>query len=79
VRALPLAASINKGGHYFRHFSSSSLLLFLLVLLFKIPEGVVIGFQIFTWAPKKIVDPPAPSLGPLGAIFMFFLGSFQIL
>jgi hypothetical protein len=27
VRALPLAAAINEGGHYFRYFSSSSFLL----------------------------------------------------
>ena len=28
-------------------------LLLLGVLLFKTPEGVVVGFQIFEWAPKK--------------------------
>ena len=50
VRALPLAAGINEGGHYFRYFASS--LLFFLVPLFKTPEGVVVGFQIFAWAPK---------------------------
>jgi hypothetical protein len=51
VHALPLAADINEGGHYFRYFF---LFFFLLVLppLFKTPEGVVVGFQIFAWAPK---------------------------
>ena len=59
VRALPLAAGRNKGGHYFRY----------IILpdiscagkrtypaqnppLFKTTEGVVVGFQIFAWAPK---------------------------
>ena len=46
VVALPLAAGINKGGHQFRYFS------FLLPPLFKTTEGVVVGFQIFAWAPK---------------------------
>ena len=51
VRVLPLAAGINEGGHYFRYFF---LFLFLLFLppLFKTTEGVVVGFQIFAWAPK---------------------------
>jgi hypothetical protein len=49
VRALPLAAGINKGGHYFRYFSFS----FFLPTLFKTTEGVVAGFQIIAWAPKK--------------------------
>ena len=49
VRALPLAAGINVGGHYKWHFflslsSSGSLLI--------LPEGVVIGIQIFAWAPN---------------------------
>ena len=48
VRALPLAAGINEGGHYFRYFS-----FFFLPPLFKTTEGVVVGFQIFAWAPKK--------------------------
>jgi hypothetical protein len=48
VRALPLAADINEGGHYFRYFS-----LFFLPPLFKTTEGVVVGFQIFVWAPKN--------------------------
>ena len=52
VRALPLATGINVGGHYKWHFflfffflsSSGSLLI--------LPEGVVVGIQIFAWAPK---------------------------
>ena len=50
VRALPLAAGINEGGHYFRYFS----FLFSLLLppLFKTTEGFVVGFQIFAWVPK---------------------------
>jgi hypothetical protein len=51
VRALPLAAGINVGGHYKWHFflslflsSSGSLLI--------LPEGVVVGFCNFVWAPK---------------------------
>ena len=47
VRALPLAAGINVGGHYKWHFFSllsSSLLI--------LPEGVVVGIQIFAWAPN---------------------------
>jgi hypothetical protein len=51
VRALPLAAGINEGGHYFRYFSFSFLVF--LPPLFKTIEGVVVGFQIFAWAPKK--------------------------
>ena len=50
VRALPLAAGINEGGHYFRYFFH---LLLLLPPLFKTTEGVVVGFQIFAWAPKR--------------------------
>jgi hypothetical protein len=46
VRALPLAAGINDGGHYFAY-------IILFFLLFKSTEGVVVGFQIFAWAPKK--------------------------
>jgi hypothetical protein len=51
MRALPLAAGINEGGHYFRYF-----FLFLLLFLpplFKTTEEVVVGFQIFAWTPKK--------------------------
>ena len=54
VRALPLAAGINVGGHYFRYFSTLLLLLIFssLTAVVKIPEGVVVGFQIFAWAPN---------------------------
>jgi hypothetical protein len=52
VRALPLAAGINEGGHYFRYFSFL-FFFFFLPPLFKTTEGVVVGFQIFGWAPKK--------------------------
>jgi hypothetical protein len=46
-----LAAGINKGGHYFRYIFL--FLFFLLPPLFKTTEGVVVGFQIFTSAPKR--------------------------
>ena len=55
------------------------LVLLLVTTVVKIPEGVVVGFQIFAWAPKKNnknygkkikFGPPPP--GPLGAIFRFF-------
>ena len=48
VHALPLAAGINEGGHYFRYI----FLLGVVTAVIKTPEGVVIGFQIFAWAPK---------------------------
>jgi hypothetical protein len=48
VRALPLAAGINVGGHYKWHFFLSLLSSSLLIL----PEGVVVGFFNFEWAPK---------------------------
>ena len=48
VRALPVAAGTNEGGHYFWYFSFS----FLLQTLFKTIEGIVVGFYIFAWAPK---------------------------
>jgi hypothetical protein len=51
VGALPLAAGINEGGHYFRYFSFSCFLVFL-PPLFKTTEGVIVGFQIFALAPK---------------------------
>ena len=51
VRALPLAAGINEGGHYFRYIILF-LVLLLLPPLFKTTEGVVVGFQIFAWAPN---------------------------
>ena len=50
VCALPLAAGRNEGGHYFRYIFP---LLFFLPPLFKTTEGVVVGFHIFAWAPKK--------------------------
>ena len=54
VRALPLAAGINVGGHYKWHFFSLLLSLFLssgsLIIL---PEGVVVGFQNLAWAPNS--------------------------
>ena len=77
VRALPLAAGINEGGHYFRYFFFFSSLL--LSPLFKTTEGVIVGFHIFALAPKKNnkisekkieFRPPPP--GPLGAILCLF-------
>jgi hypothetical protein len=52
VRALPLAAGINAGGHYKWHFFLFSPLLSSGSLLI-LTDGVVLGFQIFAWAPKK--------------------------
>ena len=52
VRALPLAAGTNEGGHYFRYIFPL-LVIFLLPPLFKTTEGVVVGFQIVAWASKK--------------------------
>ena len=46
VHALPLAAGINEGGHYFRYIIPLG------TAVIKTPEGVVVGFQIFAWAPK---------------------------
>jgi hypothetical protein len=43
VRALALAAGINKGGYFFRYFSSY--LVIVLTTFIKTPEGVVIWFQ----------------------------------
>ena len=51
VRALPLAAGINVGGHYFRYFSSY-LVVVVVTTVIKTPQGVVVGFQILAWAPK---------------------------
>jgi hypothetical protein len=48
VRALPLAAGINVGGHYKWHFFS----LFLPGSLLILTEGLVVGFCSFAWAPK---------------------------
>jgi hypothetical protein len=44
VRALPWAAGINEGGHYFMYFSSSYLVI--LPSLFKTTEGVVVSFYV---------------------------------
>ena len=55
VRALPLVAGTNEGGHYFRYIFPLLvliLLIFLLPPLFKTTEGVVVLFQIFAWAPN---------------------------
>ena len=52
VRALPLAAGINKGGHYFSYIFLCFLGVVFLPSLFKTTEVVVVGFQIFAWAPK---------------------------
>ena len=41
MRALPLAAGINVGGHYFRYYST---LVVVLIAFLKIPEGVVVGW-----------------------------------
>ena len=47
---LPLAAGINEGGHYFRYMiplgggEGGAVI--------KTPEGVVVGFQNFAWAPN---------------------------
>ena len=49
VRALPLAAGINVGGHYFAYYFT---LVVLVTAVVKIPEGVVVGIQIFAWAPN---------------------------
>ena len=82
VRALPLAAGINEGGHYFAYIIPLFSSLFL-PPLFKTTDRVVVGFQIFACVPnknntnagKKIKFGPPPP-GPLGAIFRSFLGLF---
>ena len=54
VRALPVAAGTNEGGHYFWYFFTL-VVVFVVVLGTPIPftpEGIVVGFQIFAWAPK---------------------------
>ena len=52
VRALHLAAGINVGGHYFWYINFFLVSWFLLATVVKIPEGVVVGIQIFAWAPN---------------------------
>jgi hypothetical protein len=51
VRALPLAAGINVGGHYKWHFFSLLFPLSSGSLLIR-PEGVVVWVFNFAWAPK---------------------------
>ena len=51
VRALPVAAGTNEGGHYFWYFFTFGLLVVVTLLAFT-PEGIVVGFQIFALAPK---------------------------
>jgi hypothetical protein len=71
VRALPLAAGINDGGHYFRYFPSSCSCL-ILPPLFKTPEGVVVGFHIYAWASAHL-----GAMTPIGASGIIFLFTFQ--
>ena len=52
VRALPLAAAINVGGHYKWHFFSFFLSLLSSGTLLILPEVVVVGNQIFALAPN---------------------------
>ena len=52
VRALPLDSGINVGGHYKWHFFSLSFSLLSSGSLLILPEGVVVGIQIFAWAPN---------------------------
>ena len=52
VRALPMAAGINVGGHYKWHFFSLSSLSLSSGSLLILPEGVDVGIQIFAWAPN---------------------------
>jgi hypothetical protein len=51
VRALPLTAGINVGGHYKWHFVLFSLSLSSGSLLI-LPEWVVVGIKFFAWAPN---------------------------
>ena len=48
VRALPLAAGTNEGGHYFRYF-----LHLVVTLVIKNPEGCVTAFYFFALAPNS--------------------------
>ena len=58
VRALPLAAGINVGGHYKWHFflSLSFFLSFSPGSLLILPEGVVVGIQIFACGPELPIE-----------------------
>ena len=73
LRALPLAAGRNKGGHYFSYIlvraecvrcpwllAETKVATILGIFshfwappLFKTPEGLVVGIQIFAWATTK--------------------------
>jgi hypothetical protein len=64
VRALPFAAGMKEGGHYFRYFFS----FLFLPPLFKTTEGVDVGFHIFAWAPK----PLAAGINEGGHYFRYF-------
>ena len=49
VRASLCRRCLTAVGHYFPYFFISFLVL---TAVAKTPEGVVVGFQIFAWAPK---------------------------
>jgi hypothetical protein len=51
VRAALCRRCLTAVGHYFPYFSFSFLVL-LVTAVAKTTEGVVVGFQIFAWAPK---------------------------
>ena len=53
VRAVLCRQCLTAVGHYFAYFSFFLFFFFLVVTaVAKTPEGVVVGFQIFAWAPK---------------------------
>ena len=52
MRALALAAGINVGATISDIFLFFSFLISLLTAVVKIPEGIVVGIQIFAWAPN---------------------------
>ena len=52
VCALPLAAGINVATIFYILIFSLLVVLVLHATVFKLPEGVVVGIQIFAWAPK---------------------------
>ena len=48
-----MAAGRNEGGHYFGNFFTLVVVVVVVVTLLAFtPEGIVVGFQIFAWAPK---------------------------
>jgi hypothetical protein len=53
VRALPLAAGINVGGHNTWHYFSSLFFFSLSEVLTFLPERRQLGLQNFAWAPKS--------------------------